>query len=390
MEQSSAERLFSYSQNTVLPWDVWLSSISRDKKKLSIGWCAPFPPIPNGGAVMTEKVIQEMLKRKEREGFEIYAIPEHGKVNKAEFKGMKYAKLDDPLDIIFFFSTEYLFERHNAHTKYVAWQTLHFFLDEKPTEREIFERIKHTDFVAAPTKMAKKEYQKHGIKNISYVPEGIQLQFYPFTLKKKKKIIFISRSMYYKGIMPFLDAIPRIIQKHPNVIIEANIPIDTNSPYLPEIIAALKEKQKCYSQNFSYNSLWLSEEKIRDMYSDAAILLLPSNNEGFGIPIVEAMASGTIPIVANRPPMNELTEHNKTGICLPLHRQKQYHYIEFPLVKDIVIACDKILSSPDAYREIQKKAREKVEKEYTIEHTVDLLLSTARKIVSHNKIDKII
>ncbi len=381
MEQSHVERLFSYPKNTVLPWDVWLSSMSRDKKKLSIGWCAPFPPIPNGGAVMTEKVILEMLRRKDKEGIEIYAIPEHGKIDKEKFKGIKYAEVDAPLDVIFFFSTEYLFQRYNPFTKYVAWQTLHFFLDEKPTEREIFDRIKHTDFVATPTKMGQKEYRKHGIKNVSYIPEGIELHHYPFTLKKKKKIIFISRSMYYKGVMPFLDTIPLLIQKHPDLIIEANIPIDTNSPYLSEIITALKEKKERYSKNFYYNSFWLPEEKVRAMYADAAILLLPSNNEGFGIPLVEAMASGTIPIVADRPPMNELVEHNKTGICLPLQRQKKYHYVEFPLVKQIVATCDDILSSPQKYTSLQKNGRKKVEKEYTIQHTVDLLLSCAKMTV---------
>ncbi len=381
MEQQPLQRLFSYPKNSVLPWNIWKSQIVRDKKKLSIGWCAPFPPIPNGGAVMTEKVIQEMLRRKDKENIEVYAIPENGKIDKQKFKLVKYANITYPLDVIFFFSTEYLFQRYNHHTKYIAWQTIHFLIDEKPTELEIFEKIKHADFVAAPTKMAEKEYREHGIKNIRYVPEGIELYHYPFTVKKKKKIIFISRSMYYKGVMPFLDAIPFIIQKHDDIIIEANIPIDSNSPYLSDIITALKEKQTRYHKNFHYNSLWLPEEKIRKMYADASIMLLPSNNEGFGIPIVEAMASGTIPIVADRAPMNELVKHNKTGICLPLKRQKKYHYVEFPLVKNIVSACDSVLRDPKSYIKMQKNARKKVEQEYTIEHTVDLLLSLARKIV---------
>jgi len=50
----------------------------------------------------------------------------------------------------------------------------------------------------------------------------------------------------------------------------------------------------------------LSDEYINNAYSGAICLLFPSLDEGFGWPIVEAMASGSLVITTNKSPMNEV------------------------------------------------------------------------------------
>ncbi|WP_343694796.1 glycosyltransferase [Flavobacterium sp.] len=50
----------------------------------------------------------------------------------------------------------------------------------------------------------------------------------------------------------------------------------------------------------------LSDEDINNAYSGAICLLFPSLDEGFGWPIIEAMASGCPVITTNKPPMNEV------------------------------------------------------------------------------------
>ena len=50
----------------------------------------------------------------------------------------------------------------------------------------------------------------------------------------------------------------------------------------------------------------LSDEHVNNAYSGAICLLFPSLDEGFGWPIIEAMASGCPVITTNKPPMNEV------------------------------------------------------------------------------------
>ncbi len=50
----------------------------------------------------------------------------------------------------------------------------------------------------------------------------------------------------------------------------------------------------------------VDDRDIRDFYGTASILLFPSLAEGFGWPIIEAMASGCPVITSDEPPMNEV------------------------------------------------------------------------------------
>jgi glycosyltransferase involved in cell wall biosynthesis len=51
---------------------------------------------------------------------------------------------------------------------------------------------------------------------------------------------------------------------------------------------------------------YISDDDLRCLYIGAEMLLFPSNFEGFGLPILEAMASGTPVITSNLRPMNEI------------------------------------------------------------------------------------
>ena len=82
---------------------------------------------------------------------------------------------------------------------------------------------------------------------------------------------------------------------------------------------------------------YVKEEELPQIYSGAKLLLFPSLLEGFGLPIVEAMACGCPVITSDRNPMKELVGTEQ--------------YTVNPLdPNDIAAECKKILLD-DVYRQ---------------------------------------
>ncbi len=51
---------------------------------------------------------------------------------------------------------------------------------------------------------------------------------------------------------------------------------------------------------------WVEQDELAALYRGAAALVLPSRHEGFGIPVIEAMASGTPVVLSGDPALREV------------------------------------------------------------------------------------
>ena len=83
----------------------------------------------------------------------------------------------------------------------------------------------------------------------------------------------------------------------------------------PECILSVVGPQPCYGTNVKYLGN-LSEDELITEYQKAWVYCMASSYEGFGVPVIEAMACGTAVAAVNNPGTKEIIRHDYNGLLL--------------------------------------------------------------------------
>lgn len=387
------QRLIRYCNTTVYPWEIWHTYLTNlldsapffskkqqasQKRKLRIGFCSLFPPFPNGTAAASYYIIQKLANL---EDIELRLIPLKNKIDKKLFSSLHVlftTPEDHTLDVILFFGlgNEYKKYSKHAYAKKVAWQTLHEDPATHQSEQKIIDQLRDADLVLALTKWTEIIYKKQ-LAHVAYVPLGVDTKLFKRASERKRFIcLFVSRIHYYKGIAPFLDAIPLVLEKDQDIYFRIVAPHDKNSPYLTEIyekIMCLTEER--YKKNIEIKTEWIPYNFIPKIYSEASVLIFPSNNEGFGLPLIEAMSAEVPCIVLDKKPMSEIIVHGKTGFCLSAGKEEEkYHNFAFPDPKEIAEKILFLKKNPRKREEMGKEGRKRVLEHYALPNIINRLV----------------
>jgi len=104
----------------------------------------------------------------------------------------------------------------------------------------------------------------------------------------------------------------------------------------------------------------LPNTKVRDHLEGADVFCFaPIWHEPFGIPVVEAMASGVPVVTSDSGGITELVEHERTGIVVPRAD-----------VDALAQALIRVLSDPDLVARIVPAARQRAEQLFSWDHAV--------------------
>jgi glycosyltransferase involved in cell wall biosynthesis len=166
------------------------------------------------------------------------------------------------------------------------------------TDSALFNKIDERPIVFCKSRRAENLFNQQGLKSL-YTGFTSEDNFKPDYKKDFRRFIHVAGASNFKGT----DVVADVWRRHPDW------------PTLT-IIRTLKD---CYgnprksfkgSGNLEVIERWLPEDQLAELQNTSGIHLCPSEMEGFGHYIVEALSVGSIVVTTDAPPMSELVDES--------------------------------------------------------------------------------
>ena len=159
-------------------------------------------------------------------------------------------------------------------------------------------------------------------KNKSFLirGSGVDVNYYKrkkeikkIDLKKTIKIFFPSRIIKEKGIIELLEACQSLVDDK----IDLNLYIPSDLSFYNRSFLTKAERQNL--KNKSWIKLLGQLPDLKYLYENSHIIVLPSWREGLSMSLLEASAMECTIITTNVPGCNDIVEHGKSGLLVPLN-----------------------------------------------------------------------
>ncbi|WP_395372924.1 glycosyltransferase family 4 protein [Marinicella sp. W31] len=204
-------------------------------------------------------------------------------------------------------------------------------------QQQLPKTLEQADAIITPTDFIRQELITHyglNADQVHAIPMGVGAQFHPRSEKQHQDVLN-SLNLPKDFVLSVATKEPRknlqaLIQAH------AQLPIEVRKNY-PLVLTGGKgwldkslnqDIQKALNQGHIYVTGYVSEEQLATLYSAATLLAFPSVYEGFGLPILEAMRSGTAVLTSQDSAMSEVAD-GRAVLCNPhdignISEQMQY------------------------------------------------------------------
>lgn len=248
----------------------------------------------------------------------------------------------------------------------------------------------HVDEVWAYTRYVRNVYIAGGVspERVHVVPLGVDTSVYtpdgriaPLRTKKTFRFLFVGGTIYRKGIDLLLEAYVAAFDRDDDVCLVIK-DIGGNSFYqgqtMQERIRAIQRDHR--APEVEYIDRALKEDEMAALYRACHVLVQPYRGEGFGLPILEAMACGLPVMVTNGGACLDFC-HEENSILLPAvmkrlpeKRVGEYETIDFPWMFEVDgEVLKKTLRNayehPEALKSKGERAQRGVRERWTWEHT---------------------
>lgn len=210
----------------------------------------------------------------------------------------------------------------------------------------------------------------HGIDTSTYFPTPVEnhtQQWQELGFPGKYGIGVFGRVRHQKGIDLLIKAAIPLLKKHTNftVIICGKI-----MPKDEDYVKALQDEIRSHGLNDRF--LFLGEqpfEQIPKLMRAMSITVALSRNEGFGLTIPEAMASGSAVLASEAGAWKDVVRHGIDGYVVPCN--------------DLTSTTEKLnllMKTPESLSTMGHQGRKRIEENYTIEEEAKALCAFLQSI----------
>jgi len=260
----------------------------------------------------------------------------------------------------------------NKNVPFILHQTIHW--QDDICLKILSEANTMPNVIVCPTRWA-----ENFLSNFSetvYIPHGVDTELFKPTEKKRKEtvILFNGRFDMWKGVQLLIPLIRPILNQFKNVrfVIRACSFKGLNrSEVLHEIYHRLA---KIHEGKLILYDKWLPYNRMPSLMRNADILVFPSGHEGFGVPLIEAMACGKPVIATDLPNMREIVGQ-RAGFLLkptvPVGNVNESSVVRVPTSQQLSEALFYLLENPEIGKEMGEIGRERVLKYYDMRKVVE-------------------
>lgn len=175
--------------------------------------------------------------------------------------------------------------------------------------RKLYNRC---DLVLVPSITIMNELKEQGFKTTEYLPHGIDLNVFNSSYKSnewkkslniqdKKVLLFVGRLVWEKDLQTLIEVYDHLTGLRDDV----SFVLVGDGPIRKEL-----EKHMPEAQFLGYQT----GEELSTIYASSDLFVFPSTTETFGNVVLEAMASGTVPVCSNEGGASSSIRNNHNGI----------------------------------------------------------------------------
>jgi glycogen(starch) synthase len=190
---------------------------------------------------------------------------------------------------------------------------------------------------------------------------GIEVEKFPYKVAagEPKRLLFVGQVLPHKGVHTALEALRILVQKHGRSCVTLTI---AGGSVWPDFVSELRRfvQMQRLEGNVEFTG-HVEHEHLAEVYRAHDILLFPSIcDEGLGISMLEAMASGLVVLGTASGGSAEILEHEKTGLVFP---------------KEDAETCAahllQLMGDPGLFERLRRNGRNMVEERFRVERAID-------------------